>query len=114
LSEFTSWSQLLKKSGFPRFRRKWQVYKPIIEFSTSNKTGKPESTVDNRPLRSLRIGQGSMSDIAILSQPIGSQTWGRIAPGQFPDSRTCLQLPQQPQYRDHSLCSVTEAYYDGS
>src|ERR1700676_2373554 len=55
LSEFTSWSQLLKKSGFPRFRRKWQVYKPIIELSTSNKTGKPESTVDNRRLHSLRI-----------------------------------------------------------
>src|SRR5260370_42447032 len=52
LSEFTSWSQLLKKSGFPRFRRKWQVYKAIIELSTSNKTGKPEATVHNRRLHS--------------------------------------------------------------
>src|ERR1700686_5453314 len=48
LSEFTSWSQLLKKSGFPRIRRKWQVYKPVIELSTSNKTGKPEQTVEIR------------------------------------------------------------------
>src|SRR5882724_3953403 len=32
-SEFISWSQLLKKSGFPRFRRKWQVCNTIIELS---------------------------------------------------------------------------------
>ena len=57
-SEFTSWSQLLKKSGSQRFRRKWQVYKPIIELSTSNKTGKPESTVENQAISLKCPAQG--------------------------------------------------------
>src|SRR5260370_349224 len=68
LSEFTSWSQLLKKSGFPRFRRKWQVYKPIIELSTSNKTGKPESTVDNRRLQCAGLNRHEAEDESSLRE----------------------------------------------
>src|ERR1700737_3958890 len=60
LSEFTSWSQLLKKSGFPRFRRKCQVYKPFIELSTSNKAGKPESAGENRRFHSLTCRKRDM------------------------------------------------------
>src|ERR1700689_668309 len=79
LSEFTSWSQLLKKSGFPRFRRRWQVYKPIIELSTSNKTGKQESTVENQAISLKCPAQTMMSkpDQAVL---------GRLGVGTVPDT----------------------------